>query len=132
MSHTNGHQRPLRVLVVEDYADAATTLAALVRLWGHEAHVALDGPAALLAVQVRPPDAVLLDIGLPGMDGYEVARRLRAHLPAKPLLIAVTGYGQDADRQRSAEVGIDHHVLKADDPDVVRGLLEAFACQLAR
>jgi CheY-like chemotaxis protein len=131
MSHTNGQRRPLRVLVVEDYADAATALAALVNLWGHEAHVARDGPTALAAAQAAPPAAVLLDIGLPGMDGYEIARRLRELLPTRPLIVAVTGFGQDDDRRRSAQAGIDHHVLKADDPETIRGLLEAFARQPA-
>src|SRR6185437_2800195 len=86
---------PMRVLVVEDNADAADMLAELLRQQGHMAEIAGDGKTALEAVRRLCPDVALVDIGLPGMDGYEVARRVRAACPnGPPLLVAVTGYGQ--------------------------------------
>src|SRR5262245_31205665 len=94
----------LRVLVVEDHTDTADSMAQLLGLYGFEVRVARDGPGALAAVQMFQPDAVLLDIGLPGMDGYEVARRLRdLAAPRRPLLVAVSGYGREQDKRRSAE-----------------------------
>src|SRR4051812_49900668 len=91
-----------RVLVVDDHADYADTLAMLVRLWDHQAHVAYRAHAALADAPAFRPDVVLLDIGLPDMDGWELARRLRGQ-PGGPalLLVAVTGYGNEADRERS-------------------------------
>ena len=113
-----------RVLVVDDNQDSAETIAMLVELWGHQAHIVHNGPAALAAAPVWKPNVVLLDIGLPGVDGYEVARRLRAEpVTAGVLLIAMTGYGQDRDRQLSSEAGFDHHLVKPVDPDVLQGLL---------
>jgi CheY-like chemotaxis protein len=122
-------QRPtgLRILVVEDYADGATSMAMLLRLSGHDAWVAADGPAALKAAQEVQPDVVLLDIGLPGMDGYEVAKRLqKQQAEKKPLLVAVTGFASEADRRHSAEVGIDLHLVKPADPDHLLRLLRRF------
>jgi signal transduction histidine kinase len=102
-----------RVLVVDDNVDAADTLATLVRLSGHEVRTAYDGPAALVAAQEYRPEVVLLDIGLPGLDGYEVARRLRCQTEGEHVLIAaVTGYGQDQDRSRSQQAGFDAHLVK--------------------
>jgi CheY-like chemotaxis protein len=102
-----------RVLVVDDNVDAAESMAMLLRLWGHDVRLAHNGPEALKAASENQPDVMVLDIGLPGMNGYEVAGRLREH-PAfqKMLVIAVTGYGQDKDRARSREAGIDHHLTK--------------------
>jgi CheY-like chemotaxis protein len=102
-----------RVLVVDDNEDAALSLAELLGLWGHEARTALDGPAALEIAQVWHPEIVLLDIGLPGMDGYEVAGRLR-HQPAcaGALIVALTGYGGEDDRRRALESGFDSHLTK--------------------
>jgi CheY-like chemotaxis protein len=118
---------PLRVLIVEDCEDAAASLALLLRLDGHEVHVAGNGGMALRVAQDWPPDVVLLDIGLPGLDGYEVAKRLRARAAGmKPLLIAITGYGRDEDRRRSAEAGIDLHLLKPADPAGLRQMLKRF------
>lgn len=103
----------LRVLVVEDNLDMANALATLLRLHGHDTAVAHDGQAALATARGFQPDVVLLDLGLPGMDGYEVARRLRAELAARPpLLVAMTGYGQEEDLRRSAAAGCDHHLVK--------------------
>src|SRR5438552_667214 len=99
---------PLHILVVEDYEDAATSMAMLLRMYGHEVQIAKNGEEALEKVQADEPDDVLLDVGLPGMSGYEVARRMTVEHPWKrPLLIAVTGYGREEDRRRSAVAGID-------------------------
>jgi PAS domain S-box-containing protein len=101
-----------RVLVVDDNPDAAEMLSLLLRRRGHQAEVAHDGPSALELYERFRPDAALLDIGLPVMDGYELARRLRARAGDGLLLVAVTGYGQDSDRQRSREVGFAYHLVK--------------------
>jgi CheY-like chemotaxis protein len=117
----------LRILVVEDNAQTAATLATLLGLAGYEVRVAHDGPAALQAVQAYPLDVMLLDIGLPGMDGWQVVERLRQQPALKrPLLIALTGYGQDADRRRSQEAGIALYLLKPVDADDLLGLLSRF------
>ena len=103
----------LRVLIVDDNRDAAESLARLLEISGHDVRVASNGAAAVAEATSVRPDVVVLDIGLPGMDGYEVARRLR-ELPsgAAILLIAMTGYGSAEDRAKSAESGIDHHLVK--------------------
>jgi CheY-like chemotaxis protein len=126
------HARPgparLQVLVVEDNLDAAQTTAQLVRLGGHDARVAGDGPSALQALYQGQPDVVLLDLGLPGMDGFEVARRMRELSRDKdPFFIAITGHGQERDRRRSHEAGIDLHLLKPVDPRTLQDLLKRFA-----
>jgi PAS domain S-box-containing protein len=110
-----GAGAPLRVLVVDDNVDAAKMLGQLLRLTGHEVSLAHDGPAALAAVAAEPADLVLLDIGLPGMDGYAVAARLRAAGQAGTTLVAVTGYGREDDLQRSRDAGFDHHLVKPID-----------------
>ncbi|HEY1289560.1 MAG TPA: PAS domain S-box protein [Burkholderiales bacterium] len=109
-----------RILVVDDNIDAAVTLALLLKSLGHETCVVHDGLQALrMAAQFRP-DVVLLDIGMPGLDGYEVARRLRALKRERPLrIVAVTGWGQEADRARSREAGFDVHLVKPVDPTVL-------------
>jgi PAS domain S-box-containing protein len=106
---------PLRVLVVDDNVDAAKTLGKLLTLRGHEVSLAHDGPAALAAAAAAPPDLVLLDIGLPGMDGYAVAAQLRAAGHAGAALVALTGYGREDDIQRSRDAGFDHHLVKPID-----------------
>jgi PAS domain S-box-containing protein len=115
---------PRRVLVVDDNVDAAESIAKLLRLAGHEVECVYDGPQALQGATRSRPDVVVLDIGLPGMDGYEVARRLRT-LPQfrHTALIALTGYGQDSDRQSSRQAGFDHHLTKPVDPDVLERLI---------
>jgi PAS domain S-box-containing protein len=119
----------LRMLVVEDHADAARSLALLLQLLGHEVEVVADGPQALEAVERSPPAVVLLDIGLPGMDGYEVARRLRAR-GSKALLVSLTGYGREADKARSREAGFDHHLVKPVDPETLRKLIASLAIRV--
>jgi len=114
----------LRILVVDDNVDAADTLGILLQAMGHELRLAYDGPGALRAAADFRPDVVLLDIGMPGMDGYEVARRLRA-LPGleKVMLVALTGYGQEEDRQRSEQFGFNTHLLKPVDLDELQSVL---------
>jgi two-component system CheB/CheR fusion protein len=115
---------PVRVLVVEDSRDAAATLGLLLRGLGHDVQTAHDGPSALEAAQQHRPDVVLLDIGLPHMDGYEVARRLRQQPDMQAAtLVAMTGFGQDEDRRRSFAAGFDHHLVKPVDPYELQKLL---------
>jgi CheY-like chemotaxis protein len=113
-----------RILVVDDNVDAAESLALLLRIEGHEVHVAHDGPAALAAIAADRPDVVFLDIGMPVMNGYEVAQRLRK-MPGLEnlLLVAMTGWGQEEDRRRSQEAGFDYHLVKPADPEALRQLL---------
>jgi CheY-like chemotaxis protein len=93
--------------------DAAQSLGMLLELGGCAVRLAHDGPGALAAAEASPPDLILLDIGLPGMDGYEVARRLRARPDTRDaVLVAVTGYGREEDRARSRQAGFDHHLVK--------------------
>jgi signal transduction histidine kinase len=113
-----------RVLVVDDNADAAESLALLLRLRGHDVHLAPDGPAALALAGQCAPDVVLLDLGLPGMDGHEVGRRLRLQPGLdKALVVALTGSGTEDDRRLSREAGFDHHVVKPIDPEELDRLL---------
>jgi CheY-like chemotaxis protein/two-component sensor histidine kinase len=114
----------LRVLVVDDNVDAAETLALVLRLQGHEAHVETSARGALAAAPQFKPDAVFLDIGLPELDGYAVARALRADATtAGALLVAVTGYGTDRDRERARAEGFDEHLTKPADLAKINALL---------
>ena len=113
-----------RVLVVDDNKDEAESLAMFVQLAGHEVQMAHDGPTALEVVRKFKPEVVLLDIGMPGMDGYEVASNLRRQPElAKLCLVAVTGYGQDDDRRRAFAAGFTHHVTKPIEPDRLLDLI---------
>jgi len=113
-----------RVLVVDDNRDSAETIAMLVELWGHEVRIVHDGRSALTEAPEWRPEVVLLDIGLPGIDGYEVARRLRREASLDGvLMVAMTGYGQERDRQLSREAGFDHHLVKPVDPSTLQALL---------
>ena len=105
---------------MDDQPDAARSLARLLKSWGHEVHVAHDGPEALQAAQAHGPEVVLLDLGLPGMDGHEVARQLRGHNGGGPRIVALTGYGRDEDRRRSQEAGFADHLVKPVDPEELR------------
>jgi two-component system, chemotaxis family, CheB/CheR fusion protein len=116
--------KPRRILVVDDNADAIESLAVLLQLDGHEVASAADGQAALAIAQSLRPQVVLLDIGLPGMDGFEVARRLRTLPEAKrALLIALTGYGRTEDQQRSIDAGFDQHMVKPLDLERLNALM---------
>lgn len=127
MTPTIESARPLSVLIVDDIADAADSLAAVLNLHGYGTRAAHSGEDALQAVAISPPDVVLLDISMPGMDGCELARRVRAVSPRKrPLLVAVTARDQVEDRSRTTEAGIDLHITKPADPAVLVGVLERF------
>jgi signal transduction histidine kinase len=116
----------LRILVVDDNIDAATTLAALLRMQGHEVRTAHDGIEALELIQNFAPDVAILDIGMPKMNGYTLAARIREIMrEAQPLLIAVTGWGQEEARLRSKAAGFDHHLVKPVDPGELVALLAA-------
>lgn len=114
------------VLIVDDCLTAADSMALLLKRWGYRAVLAYDGPSALAAALTQPPAAVLLDIRMPGMDGYEVARRMRGRpWTAGALLVALTGFGKEEDVRRCYEAGIDLHLLKPCDPDELRRALDA-------
>jgi CheY-like chemotaxis protein len=114
---------PCRVLVVDDSVDSAETIAELLRIWGHEVSTAHDGPQALAVAREKKPEVILLDIGLPEMDGYEVARQLRAESLGGRLLIALTGYSGDSDRELVKQAGFDRHMIKPVDPEALQKLL---------
>lgn len=117
----------LRVLVVDDNADTASILTMLLRMWGHDVCMAHDGPSAVEAARDFLPDAVILDVGLPLMDGFAVAARLRA-LPrfARTLIVGSSGYCRESDRQRATEVGMDHYFIKPFDPLRIGAILDSF------
>ena len=113
-----------RLLVVDDNQDAASSLAMLLRLEGHEVRVAFSGMAALEMTKAYSPDAIFLDIGMPGMDGYDVARRMRQQDGLENVvLVALTGWGQQEDRRRTAEAGFNYHLVKPPEPEAVDRLL---------
>src|SRR5688572_26329070 len=113
-----------RVLVVDDNVDVADMIVMLLQLFGHKAKAAYSGQSALETATEYKPDVVLLDIGMPDMNGYEVAQQLRRQPQTKDVrLIAMTGYGQDSDRQRSQEAGCEHHLVKPVDPQKLQDLL---------
>lgn len=123
-------KRPVRVLVVDDYPDTAASMAMLLRWDGHEVEIALRGPAALTIAQTQQPDVVFLDISMPEMDGYHIARMMRKMLGGRVLLVAITAYGFEEHRRRSQEAGFDHHFVKPADPQKIRGLLQEVAASL--
>jgi CheY-like chemotaxis protein len=119
-----GREALARVLVVDDNADAADSLARLLSMDGYEVRVANGGIEALHEAEAFRPDVMLLDIGLPMMNGYDVARRIRREpWGAAVRLVALTGWGQEEDRRRSREAGFDDHVVKPVDPNSLRSLL---------
>jgi CheY-like chemotaxis protein len=111
------------VLVVEDSVDSAETLGELLRMWGHEVRLAHDGKDALRLAREYRPQVILLDIGLPDMDGYAVAHRLRGEDLGGDLLVALTGFGEEQDRHRARQAGFDRHLIKPVDPDALLELL---------
>ena len=118
----------LRILVVEDNRDLADSLRLFLEFSGHEVAVAYSGHDGEQTAEQHQPDVVLCDIGLPGLDGYGVARKLRDNpTTAKARLIAVTAYGQDEDRRRSHEAGFEQHLVKPVDPDTLQRVLNGSA-----
>jgi signal transduction histidine kinase len=116
---------PLRILVVDDNLDSADSLGLLMKLLGNEVRIVHDGLAAVEAANEFQPRVVLLDIGLPSLNGYEAAKKIRQQPRGnEAVLIAVTGWGEDIDRQRSKQAGFDHHMVKPVDPDVLTKLLD--------
>jgi CheY-like chemotaxis protein len=111
-----------RVVIIDDSADSVDALSMLLELEGHTVHVAYDGPSGLALIESMAADVVLCDIGLPGMNGYQVAEAVR-RLDRVPRLVAVTGYSQAADRQRATDAGFDHFLVKPVDPVSVLALL---------
>jgi CheY-like chemotaxis protein len=111
------------VLLIEDNADARDALRTLLELDGYEVAAAADGTEGLELARAKAPAVALVDIGLPGFDGYEVARRMRALAIAPPVLIALTGYSEPEDRARAREAGFDAHLVKPVDPDELSALL---------
>jgi CheY-like chemotaxis protein len=115
-----------RILIVDDNVDAALSVERLLKKWGHDVETAFNGPQALEKARAFRPHILLLDIGMPGMSGYEVARQLRAEHEFESLVItALTGYGQAEDRRRSREAGFNHHLTKPPDPEILAALLES-------
>ena len=124
-SHSRPRLRPRRILVVDDNRDIADPFAALLRALGHQVEVAYGGEIGLRIAQKLRPEVAFLDLGMPGMDGFELARRLREDFPPEALtLVAVTGYGQDEARAQAREAGFDHHLLKPTDLATVTALLD--------
>ena len=113
-----------RVLVVDDNEDAADSLATLLGVMGYQVRVAYDGPEAIEAADEFRPAVALLDIGLPRMSGYDIARHIREKQGAGVLLVAITGWGQDDDRRKAREAGFDHHFTKPADFEVLVELIE--------
>jgi CheY-like chemotaxis protein len=111
------------ILIIEDNADARDALRVLLELDGHTVEAAGEGAQGVDIARAVDPDVALVDIGLPGIDGYEVARRLRAGHPHRPVLIALTGYGQSEDRRRATEAGFDALLVKPVDPNALAELL---------
>ena len=117
-------KRSFRILVVDDNHDSALSLAMMLSIMGHETRTAHDGESAVQAAELFLPEVMLLDIGLPKLNGYEVAQRIRQQpWGASMYLIAVTGWGQDEDRQRSSEVGLNVHMVKPVEPAALEKLL---------
>jgi CheY-like chemotaxis protein len=121
----------LRVLIVDDHKDTAESFFRVLKMWGFKAEVCLTPTEALVAYLNHCPQAVLLDLGLPEMDGCQLARIFsrRSNGEGKPLLIAVTAHGLDTDRQRCQEAGFDHFWLKGSDPEELHKLLRREACR---
>jgi CheY-like chemotaxis protein len=124
--------QPLRVLVIDDNHDSADTLSLLLREMGHYVNTVYDGATALSVAETLKPQLVLLDIGMPHMSGYDVARALRAlHWEHRPVLVAITGWGQEADRERAQAAGFDHHFVKPVSEASLRDILEGIAAARA-
>jgi two-component system CheB/CheR fusion protein len=113
-----------KILIVEDNAEFSRSMSLLLRSWGQDVRSAADGASALAAIPSHSPDVVLMDIGLPGMDGYEIARRVRQQPEGRNVfLVALTGYGRQEDRARATEAGFDYHLTKPIPAETLRQLL---------
>jgi CheY-like chemotaxis protein len=121
-----------RVLVVDDHIDAAHGLSTLLGLLGHEVTTVHDGEQALQQDLQFHPDLIFLDIGMPDLDGFEVGRRIRARGGSQPVLVALTGFGQESARERIAKIGFDHHVLKPIDGPTLERILKSAVERPAR
>jgi DNA-binding response OmpR family regulator len=120
-----------RVLIVDDDQDSCTTLAELCRHWGHEVASATEGQEALVVCAAFVPDVVLLDLGLPGLDGWSVARRIRAETAERIYIIALSGWTRPSDRARAFLAGVDDFFLKPANLDVLRNLLDVAPARIA-
>jgi CheY-like chemotaxis protein len=130
-SRGNDARRALRILVVDDLVDAAESLAIYLRMLGHTVRTAYDGLAALAAASQFGPHVILLDIGLPKLDGYRVAEQLRQHAELQSAcLIAISGFGQAADVESARAAGFDHHFIKPVEPAVLLPILQRIAANL--
>jgi DNA-binding response OmpR family regulator len=124
--------RPLSVLLVEDQPDVADSLALYLQIaCRYRVSVAVDGEAGVAAARADQPDAIICDIGLPKKDGYQVAREVAAALPRRPLLIAVTGYGDDESLAKGRAAGFDHYLLKPADPGAIAEILRTYKVRSA-
>ena len=121
--------RACRILVAEDNADAAEMMRLMLQVKGHDVRVAADGAQAVDVVARFKPHIVFLDIGMPRMDGYEAARRIRELLGHQVVLVALTGWGQDEDKRRSRDAGFDQHLTKPPEPEVLERLIENCAAE---
>jgi len=125
-----GREQALRILVVDDNQDAAESLAFLLRLEGHDVAMAFDGAAALVEAARFQPQAVLLDVGMPGMDGYQVVRQLRTRESTRSaVILALTGYGQPEDKARAKAAGFTDHLTKPVDPRLVMAMVKSHTTQ---
>jgi CheY-like chemotaxis protein len=118
----------LRILIVDDNAPTAETLALIVECWGHQSRVVLQGAQALAVATRYHPHVILMDLSMPGMDGFQVARALRqstAH--ASTVLVAMTGHGQDEDKQGALQAGFDHFFVKPVEPDALKKFVDRLA-----
>jgi CheY-like chemotaxis protein len=123
----------LRILIAEDNRDSADSLKALLEALRYDSHVVYDGETAVRSAATLRPDVIVMDIGLPGISGYEAARQIRAqNLDGRLTIVALTGWGQQADRQRSAEAGIDHHLVKPLDLAALKQILDSLPPPAAR
>jgi CheY-like chemotaxis protein len=111
------------VLIAEDHPDSAEMMRVMLTYKGHDVQVAHDGMEAVALADEFEPRIAFLDIGMPRMDGYEAARRIRARLGTRVLLVALTGWGQDEEKRRSREAGFDHHLTKPPEPEVLERLI---------
>jgi phosphotransferase system HPr (HPr) family protein len=123
MLNTGRQVEMANILVVDDCRDTAESMAMWLKQLGHEVHIARDGIEAIEMAHREQPQYVLLDLGLPRLDGYQVAARLRKELPGPLVIIAITGYGQEKDRRRALAAGCDHHFLKPVDSNALLALL---------